>query len=301
MEHYLDPKNDLVFKRIFGEHPNLLISFLNALMPLKPGQEIQSIRYLSPEMAPNNPLSKNSIVDVRCIDRSGRQFIVEMQMHWTTAFNSRMIFNASKAYVRQLDRKEPYEMLQPVYCLGILNEAFDSQTPSFYHHYQIINRENTDEVIPGLEFVLVELPKFRAEEWAERRMAVLWLRFLREVQDSSREVSADLLGDETIHQALDMCREGAFTEKELAAYDKYWDVVRTEKTLIGSSRKEGRIEGLREGHIKGRKEGRKEGRIETIVQVVKESNKAGFSQEDIARITHLTPKEIEDIISGEDA
>ncbi|MDR2809813.1 MAG: Rpn family recombination-promoting nuclease/putative transposase, partial [Tannerellaceae bacterium] len=33
MAHYLDPKNDLVFKRIFGEHPDLLISFLNALMP----------------------------------------------------------------------------------------------------------------------------------------------------------------------------------------------------------------------------------------------------------------------------
>ncbi|TAD96216.1 MAG: hypothetical protein EAZ97_14425, partial [Bacteroidetes bacterium] len=28
---YLDPKNDLTFKKIFGEHPNLLISLLNSL------------------------------------------------------------------------------------------------------------------------------------------------------------------------------------------------------------------------------------------------------------------------------
>ncbi|MDR0395219.1 MAG: Rpn family recombination-promoting nuclease/putative transposase, partial [Tannerella sp.] len=34
MARYLDPKNDLIFKRIFGEHPHLLVSFLNALMPL---------------------------------------------------------------------------------------------------------------------------------------------------------------------------------------------------------------------------------------------------------------------------
>lgn len=27
---YLDPKNDLTFKKIFGEHPHLLKSFLNA-------------------------------------------------------------------------------------------------------------------------------------------------------------------------------------------------------------------------------------------------------------------------------
>ena len=32
MALYLDPKNDLTFKRIFGEHPDLLIDFLNALM-----------------------------------------------------------------------------------------------------------------------------------------------------------------------------------------------------------------------------------------------------------------------------
>jgi predicted transposase/invertase (TIGR01784 family) len=161
MAHYLDPKNDLVFKRIFGEHPDLLISFLNALMPLEDGQEIQSIEYLPPELAPNNPLSKNSIVDVRCRDNRGRQFIVEMQMHWTTAFNSRMVFNASKAYVKQLDRSDNYEILQPVYCLGILNAIFDNESESFYHHYQIVNRENTNEIIRGLEFVLVELPKFK--------------------------------------------------------------------------------------------------------------------------------------------
>ena len=34
MARYLDAKNDLMFKRIFGEHPDLLTSFLNALIPL---------------------------------------------------------------------------------------------------------------------------------------------------------------------------------------------------------------------------------------------------------------------------
>ena len=31
---YLDPKADLTFKKIFGEHKDLLISLLNALLPL---------------------------------------------------------------------------------------------------------------------------------------------------------------------------------------------------------------------------------------------------------------------------
>ena len=31
---YLDPRNDIVFKRVFGEHAGILRSFLNALLPL---------------------------------------------------------------------------------------------------------------------------------------------------------------------------------------------------------------------------------------------------------------------------
>jgi hypothetical protein len=38
MARYLDPKNDFTFKRVFGEHPRLLVSFLNAVMPLASGQ-----------------------------------------------------------------------------------------------------------------------------------------------------------------------------------------------------------------------------------------------------------------------
>ena len=85
MIRYLDPKNDLTFKRIFGEHPELLIMFLNAVMPFEPDRFIKEITYLPSEMIPDNPTRKYSLVDVRCRDNSGRQFIVEMQMYWDGA------------------------------------------------------------------------------------------------------------------------------------------------------------------------------------------------------------------------
>ena len=40
---YLDPKADLTFKKVFGEHPDLIISLLNALLPLKKEEEIESV------------------------------------------------------------------------------------------------------------------------------------------------------------------------------------------------------------------------------------------------------------------
>ena len=70
---YLDPKADLTFKRVFGEHPDLVMSLLNALLPISVGQEITDIEYLPAEIVPDNPLLKNSIVDVRCKDKFGRQ------------------------------------------------------------------------------------------------------------------------------------------------------------------------------------------------------------------------------------
>ena len=83
---YLDPKADLTFKLVFGEHKDLAMSLLNALLPLADDEKITSLEYATPEMIPENPAKKDSIVDVRCTDAKGRQFIVEMQMYWNQFF-----------------------------------------------------------------------------------------------------------------------------------------------------------------------------------------------------------------------
>ena len=80
MSRYLDPKADIVFKKIFAEHPHLLISFLNAVLPLTPDQHILTLEYLPSELVPRIPGFKSTIVDVRCTDKQGRLFIVEMQI-----------------------------------------------------------------------------------------------------------------------------------------------------------------------------------------------------------------------------
>ena len=180
---YLDPRNDLVFKRIFGEHPHILLSFLNALLPLEPDEMIVSLEYLPAEQVPQLPLLKNTIVDVRCRDQRGRQFIVEMQMVWTDAFMHRVLFNASKAYVRQLEKGEQYELLQPVIGLSLLDDVFDDESDEYYHHYRLVNVERPARVIEDLQLVFVELPKFNAAK-VPRDLRRMWLRFLRETGET---------------------------------------------------------------------------------------------------------------------
>jgi len=58
MPRYLDPKNDLTFKRIFGEHPDLLIGFLNAVMPFSPDRLIKEVEYLHRSRYPKIPVKR---------------------------------------------------------------------------------------------------------------------------------------------------------------------------------------------------------------------------------------------------
>ena len=89
---YLDPKADLTFKKIFGEHKDLLISLLNALLPLADDEQIESVEYLSPELVPDTYVGKNSIVDVRCHDVKNRQFIVEVNILWFETLRQSVLY-----------------------------------------------------------------------------------------------------------------------------------------------------------------------------------------------------------------
>jgi predicted transposase/invertase (TIGR01784 family) len=300
MARYLDPRNDLTFKRIFGEHPKLLISFLNAVMPFSAEQQIRTIEYLPAEQVPNNPTKKNSIVDVKCRDKKGRVFIIEMQMLWYPDFMNRIVFNAGKAYVKQLDASENYSLLQPVYTLAILNENFDHETEEIFHHYKIVNIENSKEVIEGLQFVLVELIKFKSEKWSHRKIAALWLRFLKEVNEKMRELPPEMAKNKQIRQAAELCEEAAFTPEELEAYEKYWDEVRSERTRIVNARAEGLAEGkaigLEEGKAIGLEKGEAKGEAKAMIKTVLNSHREGYSIDAIAIVTELTIEQITEIL-----
>ena len=233
MAKYLDPKADLTFEKIFGEHKNLVISLLNALLPLKDDERVESIEYWPTEKIPKRTqVEKDSIVDVCCHDNKKREFIVEMQMSWTESFKKRVLFNASKAYVAQSETGEAYQMLQPVYALNFVNEPMHIDADGYYHHYQLVHQENSGEIIDGLQLVFIELPKFKPQTMAEKKMQVLWLRFLTEINSHTLEAPAELLENPEVSQALKIVEEAAYTPAEMRAYNKFWDAIATHKTEI---------------------------------------------------------------------
>ena len=275
---YLDPKADLTFKKIFAKHPDLLISLLNSLLPLSDKEQIVEIKYLPNELVPELYGRKNTIVDVLCQDVSGRKFCVEMQMEWSNAFMQRVLFNASKLYVSQLQKAEEYETLKPVYSLNLVNEIIEKNMPDcFIHNYRIVHDKDTKKVIKGLHFTFIELPKFTPHTFLEKRMSVLWLRFLTEIDSDTKEVPADLLESPEISKALEEVKVSSFTDAELRTYDKFWDTIRTEKTL------------LKDKYEKGMEKGAIDEKIATAQRLLA----MGLTVDQVAAATQLTLEHIE--------
>ena len=286
MAKYLNPKVDLTFKKVFGEHPNFVKSLLNALLPLPEGMEIVEVEYLTSENVPDNPAKKYSIVDVRCTDNKGRGFIVEMQSYWSRDFFSRTLFNASSMYAKQLVKGNPFDKLKEVYALALVNdEAFEYDGDDGYmQEFYITNKKHPEDIRHDLSLIFVELVKYKPKDRGSRAIKELWLRFLTEIDENTRKVDDVLLENPEISQALQILETSAYTDGDMYAYnDALLEIMSHHNAL-----KTERADGYAEGEAKGRAEGAKQQSID----IARKLKSMGLPIDQIAAATNLTPDEI---------
>ena len=281
---FLDPKSDLVFKKIFGQNPDLIKSFLNGILPLKNEELIEELEYLTPEQSPRIPSMKNTIVDVKCKDKMGRIFIVEMQLHWTIHFTKRLLFGASKAYVQQLEKTQAYHSLCPVYGLGIINEIFDRASEEWFHHYRTVNVKDTSKILEGLELIFLELPKFKPQTLEHKKMGILWLRFLKEINEGVNSIPGEFMDNPELSKAIELTQESAYTLEELEAYDKYWDAIRVENTI--------RHDAEQKGLEKGKQIGEQIGIEKEKIAIARAMIQKGMDAHKVAEFTGLSLERI---------
>ena len=78
---FADPKNDIAFKKIFGDEnkTEVLISFLNSVLDFKGKRKIKSVTLTNPYQLPNIEELKETILDIKATNHNKETFIVEMQ------------------------------------------------------------------------------------------------------------------------------------------------------------------------------------------------------------------------------
>ena len=158
--NFVDPKNDFAFKKIFGneQHKEVLISFLNAVLELEGTKTIVDVKMINPYQLPDIRELKETVLDVKATAVSGEEFIVEMQNEYQAYFDKRSLYYSAKAYSGQLNKRDAFDQLKPVYFVGILNfELFESE--HYHSRHLILDQKTFIQEIKDFEFAFIELKK----------------------------------------------------------------------------------------------------------------------------------------------
>ena len=83
-----------------------------------------------------------------------------------------------------------------------------------------------------------------------------------------------------------------FSDAELRAYDKFWDSVSVERTLIDDSYQKGKEEGIAEGMEKGMKQGMEKGMNLRSLEIARKMLAKGMDDASVMDMTGLTAEEI---------
>ena len=124
MTKLLDPKNDVVFQKLFGmkNHKNILISFLNSILNLKGKNAIKDVEFEEKHLDVSLIASeKLSILDLHVTTETGINVNVEIQLINQYNMIKRTIFYMSKILLSQLKKGEEYSSLNRTVTINILD------------------------------------------------------------------------------------------------------------------------------------------------------------------------------------
>ncbi|AOV87262.1 transposase [Wolbachia endosymbiont of Drosophila incompta] len=294
---FLDPKNDVSFKRIFGTEKNrdILIHFLNDILGFTGKNEIKDIEFLSTIQDPDIAAKKQSIVDVLCRDSSGVQYVCEMQVAKTKGFEKRAQYYAAKAYSRQADKGDQYHNLKEIIFIAIADCVLFPNKSEYKSKHTIRDEDTNEHDLKDFYFIFIELPKFpKNKEDQLENIVEKWVYFFRYADETSEEELEKIIGsDVIIKKAYEELNRFNWSEKEFIAYEQEIKRILDEQAVLAQKlddatekgREEGKEEGIQIGHEKGRKAEK--------IEVAKNSLKAGVSIDVIAQITGLSIDEIQ--------
>ena len=229
----LPPKMDFVFKRIFGNenHPNVLISFLNAV--LNPVDPIKSVNLKDTTIEKSHLEDKYSRLDVKAITNKGEHINIEIQLKDEYNMIKRSLYYWSKLYEGQLENGENYQKLSRTICINLLDFNLLNHD-KFHSAYRLKDCETNEELTDVMELHFIELKKMKDVQRVEDVKSKLeaWLYFinqpdselvqeLEKVEIEIKEAKAELVrlsGDRKERERYEKRRESRLNEVSALAY-----------------------------------------------------------------------------------
>lgn len=219
---FLNPRNDLAFKRIFGseKHKDILIHFLNDI--LERPSPITEVTYLKtiqdPEIAP----LRVTIVDVMCQDQDGHRFVIEMQVSHEKSFDKRALYYAARAYCSQKSHDMGFKDLKDVYFLAITDFTPFPNKKSWLSRIGLKDLDTNEHDISAIQLYFLQLPRFKKTKADLETMTTKekWAYFFKYADATSEEELERLIGNDVIiRKAYDVLNRFGWSEFELNDYE----------------------------------------------------------------------------------
>ncbi|MGN9163069.1 Rpn family recombination-promoting nuclease/putative transposase [Clostridium sulfidigenes] len=266
MNKLLNPKNDVVFQKIFGvkENEKLLISFLNSVLEPMGNGKIKSITL--EEKALNVSLiasEKLSILDINVTTENSTHINVEIQLINQYNMIRRTIFYLSKMILKQLVKGDNYNQLNKTITINILDFDYinDEKFHSSYHLYEDMTKKLLSDIV---EIHFIELKKFEKSKKDYNNKLHRWLSFL--INPEGKEIDIMKKEDTEIKEAMDVLYNISGDKELIQLADMRDKAIRDEKSRLQGARDEGREEGKKEGKIEGKIEGIKQGARDALAK-----------------------------------
>ena len=249
----LNPKIDFVFKKIFGseEHPEILISFLNAV--LKPKKPIVSVEIKNSDLEKEYIEDKFSRLDVKALTSNKEIINIEIQLKNEYNMIQRSLYYWSKLYEEQLSEGDRYDKLSRTVCINILDFKY-LKNDRFHNGYRLKEIETNEELTDLQEIHFIEIPKLKRFESTEEIVDLLegWVEFLR---DPESEVIRKLeMSNKEIREAKDELYRLSRNSKERELYYLREKSLRDEISALANAKDKGLKEGLKQGLFEGKLE-----------------------------------------------
>lgn len=279
LSKFLDPKNYVAFKRVFGLYKNqdILIHFLNDVIVFKEKIVIQEVSFLQSVRNPELAASKESIVDVLCTDAQGNKYIVQMQVDAEEGFEKNAQNYAYKAYISQIKVGSPYQDLKAVIFLAIVNYEIFPDKKGYKTDHVILDAKTYEHDLKDFSFTFIELPKFTNNIDQLTNLLEKWCYFFKYAAETKESDLKKIVGSDAIlERAYEELNRYSWNEAELLTYDQ------AEKYQWA----------YRASMEKKFEEGIEKGKAETMHEVARSLLKIGVPISDIAITTHLSEDEI---------
>ena len=288
LSKFLDPKNDVAFKKIFGTDKNkdILIHFLNDMLIFKKREPIKEVVFLKTVQDPETAAKKTSIVDILCKDEKGNTYIVEMQVAKEKGFEKRAQYYASKAYISQANAGGDYHDLQEIIFLAISDFTLFPNKRSYKSDHIVLDKESHENDLKDFSFTFLELDKFDKDINHLSNMIDKWAYFFKNATETAEDDIQKVIGnDQIIDRAYKELNQFAWSEEELLIYQQSEKYEKAYTASLDQKYDEGQANGI----ILGREEGKIE---KGSLQIAKNMLKIGSDVDFVAQVTGLSKEEV---------